>query len=239
MRPTATLEHPEHPRRRRHRPARGGAAQPAGRAPRGVVLGPALRRPRAGAAQGDGGGVRDLPRAGAHAPVPDRVASEAADLVFHLVVGLVAPRCRSPTCWPSSTGGRHDGRGGGPVRGRLRDFVTTLLADAGFPTGGFRGGARTRVDGLELIEMRPATRPPGCKPAGSTARSCLPTSCSRRTSAPSSRCRSVRPARVLVVASREDDGRASAADLAGGTSPPTCPGPPPGGSPSRASTSRS
>lgn len=43
-----------------------------------------------------------------------------------------------------------------PSRGRLREFVLKLLEDAGFPTSVFSGsGARAKVGGLELIEMRP------------------------------------------------------------------------------------
>jgi ATP phosphoribosyltransferase len=103
-----------------------------------------------------------------------------------------------------------------PSRGRLRDFVTTLLADAGFPTGGFRGGARARVDGVELIEMRPRDAA-AWLPAGRLDGAFLSTDLvleedlGALVQVPLGAARS-----MLVVASREDDGRASAADLAGG-----------------------
>jgi ATP phosphoribosyltransferase len=103
-----------------------------------------------------------------------------------------------------------------PSRGRLRDFVTTLLADAGFPAGGFRGGARTRVDGVELIEMRPRDAAAWLR-AGRLDGAFLSTDLvleedlGALVQVPLGAARS-----MLVVASREDDGRASAADLAGG-----------------------
>ena len=103
-----------------------------------------------------------------------------------------------------------------PSRGRLRDFVTTLLADAGFPAGGLRGGARTRVDGVELIEMRPRDAAAWLR-AGRLDGAFLSTDLvleedlGALVQVPLGAARS-----MLVVASREDDGRASAADLAGG-----------------------
>lgn len=103
-----------------------------------------------------------------------------------------------------------------PSRGRLRDFVTTLLGDAGFPTGGFRGGARARVDGVELIEMRPRDaaawlRAGRLDGAFVSTDLVLEEDLGALVQVPLGAARS-----VLVVASREDDGRASAADLAGG-----------------------
>jgi ATP phosphoribosyltransferase len=103
-----------------------------------------------------------------------------------------------------------------PSRGRLRDFVTTLLADAGFPAGGLRRGARARVDGLELIEMRPRDAAAWLR-AGRLDGAFLSTDLvleedlGALVQVPLGAARS-----VLVVASREDDGRASAAELAGG-----------------------
>ena len=103
-----------------------------------------------------------------------------------------------------------------PSRGRLRDLATTLLSDAGFPTGGFRGGARARVEGLELIEMRPRDaaawlRAGRLDGAFVSTDLVLEEDLGDLVQVPLGAARS-----MLVVASRDDDGRSSAADLAGG-----------------------
>jgi len=103
-----------------------------------------------------------------------------------------------------------------PSRGRLREFVIDLLDDAGYAISGFRGtGARATVGDLELVEMRP--------------RDAAAWLAARRLDAafistdlvleediahlPAVDLGAVRS--DLVVASRDDDGRSEAADLAG------------------------
>lgn len=103
-----------------------------------------------------------------------------------------------------------------PSRGRLREFVIDLLDDAGYAISGFRGtGARATVGDLEMVEMRP--------------RDAAAWLAARRVDAafistdlvleedvahlPAVDLGAVRS--HLVVASRHDDGRKDAADLAG------------------------
>lgn len=104
-----------------------------------------------------------------------------------------------------------------PSRGRLRDFVTALLGDAGFVTRAFPGaGARARSDGIDFIEMRPRDAAAWLR-AGRLDGAFLSTDLvleedlGALVRVPLGAARS-----DLVVASRDDDGRASAADLAGG-----------------------
>ncbi|HEX6417683.1 MAG TPA: ATP phosphoribosyltransferase [Acidimicrobiales bacterium] len=103
-----------------------------------------------------------------------------------------------------------------PSRGRLRDFVTTLLADAGFGISSLRGtGARATVGGVEFVEMRPRDAAAWLR-AGRLDGAFISTDLvleeqlDHLTAVPLGAARS-----DLVVASREDDGRTSAADLAG------------------------
>lgn len=108
------------------------------------------------------------------------------------------------------------GRVAVPSRGRLRDFVTTLLRDAGFTTSALRGtGARATLDGIEFIEMRPRDaaawlRAGRLDGAFVSTDLVLEEELGHLTAVPLGAARS-----DLVVASREDDGRRSAADLAG------------------------
>lgn len=105
-----------------------------------------------------------------------------------------------------------------PSKGRLRDAVLVLLDHAGFLTSGFRGsGARATLDGVEFIEMRP--RDAGSwLAAGRLDAAFISTDIVLEESLDDlSRTRLGFARSDLVVASREDDGRRSAADLAGGT----------------------
>jgi ATP phosphoribosyltransferase len=108
------------------------------------------------------------------------------------------------------------GRVAVPSRGRLRDFVMTLLDDAGFPTSAFRGtGARATLDGIELVEMRPRDaaawlRAGRLDGAFVSTDLVLEEELDHLTAVPLGAARS-----DLVVASRDDDGRTSARDLAG------------------------
>lgn len=104
-----------------------------------------------------------------------------------------------------------------PSRGRLRDLVTALLADAGFATRAFSGaGARARSDGIDFIEMRPRDaaawlRAGRLDGAFVSTDLVLEEDLGALVQVPLGAARS-----DLVVASRDDDGRTSAADLAGG-----------------------
>ena len=102
-----------------------------------------------------------------------------------------------------------------PSRGRLRDFVTVLLADAGFATRA-SAGARARSDGIDFIEMRPRDaaawlRAGRLDGAFVSTDLVLEEGLAALVQVPLGAARS-----DLVVASRDDDGRSSAADLAGG-----------------------
>lgn len=103
-----------------------------------------------------------------------------------------------------------------PSKGRLREDCVSLLAHAGFPVGAFRGsGAQATVDGIEMIEMRPRDA------AAALALDQLDAAF-LSTDIVDEHGLSELPAVALgfarcdlVLASREDDGRSSAADLAG------------------------
>jgi ATP phosphoribosyltransferase len=103
-----------------------------------------------------------------------------------------------------------------PSRGRLRDGVVALLDHAGFRTSAFRGvGARATIDGIEFVEMRPrdaaAWLAAGRIDAAFVSTDLvLEVGLDSLASVPLGLARS-----DLVVASRDDDGRSSAADLAG------------------------
>ena len=103
-----------------------------------------------------------------------------------------------------------------PSRGRLRDDVVALLHGAGYGTSAFRGtGARVPFDGVEFIEMRPrdaaawlaAGRVEGAFISTDIA---LEEGLDHMQAIPLGTTRS-----DLVVASRDDDGRTTAADLEG------------------------
>jgi ATP phosphoribosyltransferase len=103
-----------------------------------------------------------------------------------------------------------------PSRGRLRDGVVALLDHAGYRTAAFRGlGARTTLDGVEFVEMRPRDAAAWLA-AGRIDAAFISTdlvleaSLDGLASVPLGLARS-----DLVVASRDDDGRSTAADLAG------------------------
>lgn len=103
-----------------------------------------------------------------------------------------------------------------PSQGRLRDGVVALLDHAGFRTSALRGtGARTTIGDIEFIEMRPRDAASWLA-AGRIDAAFLSTDLvleeglGRLSAMPLGLSRS-----ALVVASRDDDGRESASDLAG------------------------
>jgi ATP phosphoribosyltransferase len=98
----------------------------------------------------------------------------------------------------------------------LRDVVLTLLDHAGFEVSGFRGaGSLAEVDGIEFIEMRPRDAA-GWLAAGRIDAAFLSTDIVLEDSLERFASVALGVARSdLVVASRDDDGRTSAADLAG------------------------
>jgi ATP phosphoribosyltransferase len=106
---------------------------------------------------------------------------------------------------------------GVPSKGRLRDQVLTLLGSAGYPTGALRGaGSIARLEGLSLIEMRPrdaaaALAAEQLDAAFLATDIVMEHELEEHDALPLGFSRS-----DLVLASRDDDGRATAADLAGG-----------------------
>ena len=105
-----------------------------------------------------------------------------------------------------------------PSKGRLRDSVLVLLDHAGFATSGFRGsGATATVEGIEFIEMRP--RDAGSwLAAGRIDAAFLSTDIVLEEGLEDLERTRLGVARSdLVVASRDDDGRAGPADLEGAT----------------------
>jgi ATP phosphoribosyltransferase len=103
-----------------------------------------------------------------------------------------------------------------PSRGRLRDVVVGLLEEAGFSVGALGGtGARVVVDGLEFIEMRPRDAA-GWLAAGRIDGGFISTDLVLEEGLAGLSSLALGSARSdLVVASRSDDGRASARDLEG------------------------
>lgn len=103
-----------------------------------------------------------------------------------------------------------------PSRGRLRDGVVALMEHAGFRTSAFRGtGARATVEGLEFIEMRPRDAAAWLA-AGRIDAAFLSTDIVLEDGLHHLEAIPLGMARSdLVVASRDDDGRTSAADLSG------------------------
>jgi ATP phosphoribosyltransferase len=104
-----------------------------------------------------------------------------------------------------------------PSKGRLHDECLDLFRAAGYPTRMFRGsGARATMEGLECIEMRPRDAAAALA-AGQLEAAFLATDIIWEhdlTHLPSVGLGFART--DLVVASRNDDGRTSAADLADG-----------------------
>lgn len=105
-----------------------------------------------------------------------------------------------------------------PSRGRLRDGVLDLLDHAGFPSSVFRGaGSRATISGVEFIEMRP-TDAAAWLAAGRIGGGFLSTDLVLEEDLGHLRAMPLGLARSdLVVASRDDDGRQTAEDLAGAT----------------------
>lgn len=104
-----------------------------------------------------------------------------------------------------------------PSKGRLRDETIRMLGTAGYSTSGLHGGgATTAIDGIEFLEMRPRDAAAALA-AGQLAGAFLSTDIVMeheledlpQTGLGFSRS-------TLVLASRDDDGRTSAADLQGG-----------------------
>lgn len=105
-----------------------------------------------------------------------------------------------------------------PSKGRLRDATLMLLDHAGYATSGFKGaGARARVDGVEFIEMRP--RDAGSwLAAGRLDAAFISTDVVREEQLEDLARTPLGFARSdLVLATRDDDARASAQDLEGAT----------------------
>jgi ATP phosphoribosyltransferase len=103
-----------------------------------------------------------------------------------------------------------------PSKGRLREDCLALLGRAGYPTGMLHGaGSIAAVNGLEFIEMRPRDAAAALA-AGQLDAAVLATDIvmehelQELSATPLGFSRS-----QLVVASRDDDGRTSAKDLAG------------------------
>lgn len=105
-----------------------------------------------------------------------------------------------------------------PSSGRLRDGAVELLTHAGYDVGSLRGtGARAELGGVELIEMRPrdaaAWLAAGRVDAAFVSTDIvLEDDLSHLPAVPLGFAQS-----ELVVASRDDDGRTTAADLSGAT----------------------
>ena len=103
-----------------------------------------------------------------------------------------------------------------PSKGRLRDGCVELLTHAGYEIGALSGsGARAAIEGIEMIEMRPRDAAAALA-VGQLDAAFLSTDIVTEHELDEydaiplgfSRC-------DLIVASREDDGRRSVADLAG------------------------
>lgn len=103
-----------------------------------------------------------------------------------------------------------------PSKGRLREDCLSLLAHAGFPTGGAQGsGAWASVDGMEMIEMRPRDAAAALA-VGQLDAAFLSTDIVGEHDLRDRPAVGLGFARCdLVLASREDDGRSTPADLSG------------------------
>ncbi len=104
-----------------------------------------------------------------------------------------------------------------PSKGRLRDHCLTLLGSAGYPTGMLHGGGSiAMMDGLSLIEMRPRDAAAALE-AGQLDAAFLATDIVMEHELEDLPALPLGFSRSdLVLASRDDDGRTTAADLAGG-----------------------
>ncbi|MDY7106957.1 MAG: ATP phosphoribosyltransferase [Actinomycetota bacterium] len=107
---------------------------------------------------------------------------------------------------------------GVPSKGRLRDDAMALLSAAGYSTSGLRGsGSTAQMGELELVEMRPKDAAAALA-ASSLDAAFIATDIAMETGIADWPSRPLGHARsTLVLASRDDDGRTSAEDLAGGT----------------------
>lgn len=104
-----------------------------------------------------------------------------------------------------------------PSRGRLRTRALELLEHAGYPTAMLHGGGSiARVDGLSFIEMR-SRDAAAALAAGQVAAAFVATDLVLEHDLGDLPALSLGFARSdLVLASRDDDGRVTAGDLAGG-----------------------
>ncbi|WP_336248746.1 ATP phosphoribosyltransferase [Stomatohabitans albus] len=108
---------------------------------------------------------------------------------------------------------------GVPSKGRLRDFAIELLSTAGYHTTALRGtGSAVQEDsGLEFIEMRPRDAAAALA-VGTLDGAFLSTDIAAEFGLGAAPRLPLGYARNrLIVASRDDDGRTSVQDLAGGT----------------------
>jgi ATP phosphoribosyltransferase len=105
-----------------------------------------------------------------------------------------------------------------PSRGRLRTHALELLDHAGYSTSMLHGGGSVaRVDGLAFIEMR-SRDAAAALAAGQVSAAFIATDLVMEHGLDDLPAISLRFARSdLVVASRDDDGRVTAVDLAGAT----------------------
>lgn len=104
-----------------------------------------------------------------------------------------------------------------PSKGRLRDDCLKVLATAGYGTAGLHGGgAIAATDGIEFLEMRPRDAAAALS-AGQLAGAFLATDIVMEHDLEDLPSIGLGFSRSdLVLASRDDDGRVSAADLEGG-----------------------
>jgi len=103
-----------------------------------------------------------------------------------------------------------------PSKGRLRDEVVRLLSQAGYAVSGLRGrGSTARLDGLELIEMRPKDAAAALA-AESLDGAFIATDIALEYGIETLPSQELGFARSdLIVASRDEDGHRSLAELAG------------------------
>ena len=103
-----------------------------------------------------------------------------------------------------------------PSKGRLREECLRLLSQAGYSTGGFHGGSIAELDGLSFIEMRPRDAAAALE-AGQLQAAFLATDIVMEHGLEDLPATPLGFSRSdLVLASRDDDGRTSVSDLAGG-----------------------
>jgi ATP phosphoribosyltransferase len=122
------------------------------------------------------------------------------------------------TAMPARNDGTGRARIAVPSKGRLRDEALNLLATAGYPVSGLRGGGSMILAGdtLELIEMRPRDAAAALG-AGALDGAFIATDIAMEHDVTDLVSRPLGYARsTLVVAGRDDDGRADHRDLTGG-----------------------